>query len=308
MFGRLTVGFLIAFACIASAPAPPAAATTNSLASISVSQDTADKPQSKVWFYSGSWWAVLPSTAESPQGTWLWQLQPDLSWAAALHLSSATDARADVTLDGALAHVLLYGAAPELVSLEHSTATHTYEAWSLRPTNTPVSLPGSETASLAIDSTGRIWIATESGTSVHAHYADSPYTSFSGPVVLATGIAADDIAAVTALPDSTIGVLWSNQNTERFGFRIHLDSDGPTVWQADEVPASQSALNVGDGMADDHLNLAVGTDATLYAAVKTSYDTSGFPTIALLVRRPNGTWDDLYEVDTAGTRPVVVLN
>src|SRR5213079_3206105 len=30
--------------------------------------------------------------------------------------------------------------------------------------------------------------------------------------------------------------------------------------------------------------------------------------ISLLVRRPNGTWDDLYLVDTAGTRPVIVVD
>ncbi len=61
-------------------------------------------------------------------------------------------------------------------------------------------------------------------------------------------------------------------------------------------------------MADDHLNVAVAADGTLYAAVKTSYDKSGYPKIALLVRRPNGAWDNLYNVDTSGTRPIVVLS
>jgi hypothetical protein len=61
-------------------------------------------------------------------------------------------------------------------------------------------------------------------------------------------------------------------------------------------------------MADDHVHLAVASDGTLYAAVKTSYDSSGYPEIALLVRRPNGAWDNLYSVDTKGTRPIVVLD
>jgi len=61
-------------------------------------------------------------------------------------------------------------------------------------------------------------------------------------------------------------------------------------------------------MADDHLHVAVAADATLYAAVKTSYNTSGFPRVALLVRRPTGRWDDLHEVDEAGTRGIVLLN
>ena len=82
----------------------------------------------------------------------------------------------------------------------------------------------------------------------------------------------------------------------------------PASWSADEVPASQSALSVGLGMADDHLNVAVASDGTLYAAVKTSYDTSSYAKMALLVRRPGGTWDDLYTVDTSGTRAIVLLN
>jgi hypothetical protein len=61
-------------------------------------------------------------------------------------------------------------------------------------------------------------------------------------------------------------------------------------------------------MADDHLNVKVAADGTLYAAVKTSYDISGYPRIALLIRRPNGTWDDLYEVDGLGTRALVAIN
>ena len=61
------------------------------------------------------------------------------------------------------------------------------------------------------------------------------------------------------------------------------------------------------GMSDDHLNVAVAADGTLYAAVKTGYDSSSQPKIAFLVRRPNGSWDDLYEVDSSGTRPIVLL-
>ena len=61
-------------------------------------------------------------------------------------------------------------------------------------------------------------------------------------------------------------------------------------------------------MSDDHLNVAVASDGTLYFAVKTGYDNSNYPKIALLVRRPDGTWDDLHEVDTSGTRPIVLLN
>src|SRR5690606_10258187 len=38
------------------------------------------------------------------------------------------------------------------------------------------------------------------------------------------------------------------------------------------------------------------------------YDSSSHTVIGLLVRRPNGTWDPIHEVDRVGTRPVVLLN
>ena len=145
--------------------------------------------------------------------------------------------------------------------------------------------------------------------------SDSPYTAWNGPVTLATGtLYQDDISLVTALPGGTIGVLWSNQNTKRFGFKFHKDSDPVATWSADELPASQSANDsVGAGMADDHLNIAVASDGTLYAAVKTSYDTAGYPKIAMLVRRLNvstgaGVWDNLYGVSESGTRGIVLLD
>jgi hypothetical protein len=132
-----------------------------------------------------------------------------------------------------------------------------------------------------------------------------------GPIVLAQGTSTDDISAVKAmtLPGvPSIGVLWSNQTTKLFGFRLHIDGMSPLQWLPDEMPASQSALSVGSGMADDHLNMKVASNGTLYCAVKTSYNKSTFPQIALLVRQPGGTWDDLYYVADYGTRGIALLN
>src|SRR3989442_15920862 len=88
------------------------------------------------------------------------------------------------------------------------------------------------------------------------YYSPPPYSSFAGPVILASNTAVDDLDVVTALPNGTVGVLWSNQNTQRFGFKFHQDAPDPNTWSANEVPASQSALNIGGGMADAHLRLA----------------------------------------------------
>jgi hypothetical protein len=281
------------------------------LVRLSLSQTTGEKPQSKLWSHEGRWWAVLPSSSVSPSGTWLWRLGTDNRWTNMLRLSSSTSTKADVRVLGDVTHVLLHGSSPQLVSVEYVPGSQTYTPWLVRPTPTPISLSGSETATLEIDTGYRMWIAADSGSKVNVYHSEYPYAAFQGPITLASNTKSDDITAIAALPvpaPPKIGVLWSNQNTERFGFRVHRDSDPPGTWLADEVPASQSALNVGDGMADDHLNLKVASDGTLYAAVKTSYNNSKHPELALLVRRPNGEWDDLYQVDTGGTRPIVIVN
>jgi len=299
---------------LVAAPAARAVVTTT-LDTISISTSTGEKPQSKAWYHAETWWVVLPS--DSPAGTWIWRLESDDSFTAVLRLSTSRDSKADVLVVGGVTHVLLCDSSgsscsgsPELVSIEYDEVQHSYQAWSARPTATPVSLPGNETSTLAIDSTGRMWIATTDGGDVNVLYSDPPYTSISSPITINPGnvIDGDDISLVMAFGGDSVGVLWSDQNEKLFGFRQHWDADAPNVWSIDESPASQSSLNVGAGMSDDHLNVAVAADGTLYVAVKTGYDNSNYPKIALLVRRPDGTWDDLHEVDTSGTRPIVLLN
>ncbi|MHA7133389.1 LamG-like jellyroll fold domain-containing protein [Oerskovia turbata] len=303
----------------ASAPEPAAEAPTGPQAlaaaealtatAIPVSGNTGEKPQSKLWFAHDTWWAALASTSTAPAGTWVWRYDASAgTWTNVVRISDRTDVRADVKVAGDVAHILLHGPTTSLVSVEHVAASNTYQPWSQRPTATTVSLPGSETGTIDVDSTGRMWLASDTSTSIQARWSDAPYTTFSAPVTVASGVLDDDIGMVTAMPGGKIGVLWSNQSTKRFGFRTHTDGADPASWTADERPAQSSALNLGDGMADDHLNVAVASDGTLYAAVKTSYDTAGATVIGLLVRRPNGTWDPLREVDRLGTRPIVEID
>ncbi|MBD7999348.1 LamG-like jellyroll fold domain-containing protein [Oerskovia gallyi] len=292
-----------------SGPSALAAETALTTTAVPLSGNTGEKPQSKLWFAHDTWWAALASTSTTPAGTWVWRYdQAAGTWTNVVRISDRTDVRADVKVVGEVAHVLLHGPTTSLVSVEYVASSSSYQPWSQRQTATPVSLPGSETGTIDVDSTGRLWLVSDTSTSIQARYADSPYTSFSAPVTVASGVLDDDIGMVTALPGGKIGVLWSNQSTERFGFRTHVDGAAPATWTADEKPAQSSALDLGDGMADDHMNVAVASDGTLYAAVKTSYDSQGATVIGLLVRRPNGTWDPFYEVDRLGTRPIVEID
>ena len=276
------------------------------IAPLSINGSTGQKPQSKLWESDGDWWGVLPNGT----GTWLWRLD-STAWTPIVQLSSSTSSAADVKVDGDLAHILLFeGPTSELVTLEAKPGTpNGYDFWSVQPLNVTVPLGSSvETATIDIDSTGRLWVAYDRSTTIEVRYSDGPYTSFSAPITVASGITTDDISSIIAMPGGKIGVFWSNQNSERFGFRTHLDGTNPSTWTADEIPASQSAKGTGNGFADDHVHLATALDGTLYVAAKTSYDTSGSETVILLVRRPNGIWDNAYNVDNTGTRAVVVVS
>ena len=203
--------------------APFADLTCTTLTPLPVSANTGEKPQSKVWKHDGAWWAVLPTTAASPgSGTWLWKLN-GTTWTSVLELSNDTDTHADVLDSGTVTHILLYsGTSSELVSVQYGAGT--YAAWATRPAAAPITLDsGVETATIALDSAGRMWLASDATTDINVRWSDSPYSTWSAAITLATGVNSDDISVVTAMPGNKVGVLWSNQTTQRFGFKVHTD-------------------------------------------------------------------------------------
>ena len=287
------------------------------LSNISVSSDTGEKPQSKVWQYDGKHWTVLSQGGS----TYLWRLDGNF-WTRLSQLA-AFNSNADVKVVNNVVHILLYtGTEAHLVSRQYDPGNYNYTTWSPRQGTQRIHLDDdAETATLDIDGTGRMWvifngdddddgeedyIAPETD-NIFYKYSDYPYNFWSSRSTLFSGVDADDIGAVISMPGK-IGVLWANSNSQRFGFRTHLDGAPPSQWTQDEIPASQSAHNVGKGFSDDHINMALASDGTLFCAVKTSYDTSGYPVIGLLIRRPSGVWDDFYPVANIGTRPIVLLN
>ena len=276
--------------------------TALAVSSLNVTEDTGEKPQSKVWSHNGDWFAALPNSS----GTWIWRLDGS-NWTQVVKLTNSDSIHADVKTVGNLAHILLFdGSSTQLASVQYNAATRGYELWSGRAANASLALSNSaETATIDIDLTGRMWVCYETSNSVEVRYSDGNYSTWSGPINVATGITSDDIASVIAMPNGQIGVFWSNQSNSTFGFRTHTDGENPSTWNSAEIAAPQSQAS---RMADDHLNLAVAADGTLYVAAKTSFDGGGRPEIILLVRRPDGSWDPMYAVSNLGTRPVIVLS
>jgi hypothetical protein len=284
------------------------------IGTVSAFKDTGEKPQSKLWKHDNIWWSVIPVS----DGTYIYHLSGN-SWIQGLRLTTLKDFKADAKVDGDITHILLFNdGSTKLASVEYLYASNSYQFWTTRPSLVDIDLDGSgvETATIDIDNSSnkRMWLAYEGSTNINVLWSNSPYGTWNGPIVLETGVNTDDICAVTAFEGNKIGVLWSNQDEKKFQFSYHLDSEtygdprAPTNWSdIEEVTGPVS----GGHFADDHINLAVKNDGTLYAAVKTSYNdykTEDGPTIALLKRSTSGTWS-IYEVTNgSGTRPIALLD
>ncbi|MCP2043828.1 T9SS type A sorting domain-containing protein [Pontibacter sp. HSC-36F09] len=299
--------------CLLIIGAYPSFAQFNSitfLSQIPISANTGEKPQSKVWAYAGTFWTVLPDNT----GTHVWKLV-GTQWVSVLKISDKTTSKVDCKVVGEVTHVLLFHESnDENLPAYFDIVTLSYiaedENYSDHKAASNLSLGnGVETATFDIDGKGRMWLAYARANKVRVRYSDSPYSSWSDEKELTSGLKSDDICAVVALP-GRVGIFWSNQNSKKFGFMTHEDGVDTNTWSVVENVDHKTNGSREGGLADDHLNMAVANDGTLYCAIKTSYKHSDQPILGLFVRRPSGIWDNLYSVTKQGTRtrPIVILN
>jgi len=279
------------------------------LSTVQAEQNTGEKPQSKVWYYGGYWWAVIPVSS----GTYIYRLDGNTWTQLSLRLDSNTNLKADTKAVGDITHIILYQDSQhiaKLVSVQFVAGSPpTYEPWTVQPDLVDIPLDsGAETAVIDIDSNGRMWLASAGTTQIYVWWSDYPYTSWSNTnryQLNSADVKDDDICDITAFGGDKIGVLWSNQIDDKFHFRYHLDSEtDPKTWSTDKI----ASPGVSGSFSDDHINFAVSSDGTIYAAVKTSYDSGSDPTIALLERQTDGSWS-IYDVTNSGaTRPIALLD
>jgi len=277
------------------------------LSPVSAQHDSGEKPQSKVWYYGGYWWTVIPVST----GTYIYRLDGS-TWTQTLELSSSSDYKADTKAVGNVVHILLHNrinrSSADLISVEYDATTTppTYKLWTTRQTTVTINfISSAETVTIDIDNTGRMWLAHEASTDINVYSSDSPYSTWIAPTVLHTGVKSDDICAVTAFGGNKIGVLWSNQTAKQFQFKYHLDSESDaTIWSTMEIASPGQS----GSFADDHINFAV-SGGTIYAAVKTSYsDGPSNTTVALLERTGINTWNVYSVTNSAATRPIALLD
>jgi hypothetical protein len=272
---------------------------------IDLPNPTADKPQSKVWFFRDSWWACLPTLS----GNQIWK-RSSAGWTPIDDVDSPVRGQfghGDVYAVQDRAHIVLVsGQALTVVVMDYDEQRAGYVQVA-PPTTWPVPTSGSiETATITKDATGCLWVAYDFQQSVWVRASKGPAgAAWTAPILLGSGTSQDDICTITRLHGG-IGVIWSNQHKESVLFRFHRNDDSPQEWRQTQIVAQ------GGRTADDHLNCAVTDDGTLYVATKTSFDQLNRPLLSLRQRLPSGQWQShpyaRLTPNAEPTRPIVMVS
>ena len=309
VLAMLVAGTLLANSAGASA-APSYGTPSISYSGVS-NPPTSDKPQSKLWWNDGSWWADMWTTGSGwhiyrlDRGTQTWvdtgllndsrgSTLADTLWDGShLYIAShavtvSTDANPKVSLSGHPAYLYRYSYAGGSYTLDSGFPT-------------VITDNSSESMTIDEDTTGAVWATwTQVAGNSTSGFTNTVYvnssapggTSWTDPFVLPVSNpnpAPDDISAVVAYGNKKIGVMWSDQLTGSVWWATRTDGTDPNAASSWHLqPAIQ-----GKGQADDHLNLKTlqaDTTGRVFAAVKTSLnDTasdSSLPQLLLLVFKP----------------------
>jgi hypothetical protein len=268
-------------ASLVTLPAQAAAPTwyQDHLYSTGATAATADKPQSKVWYNDGSWWALM-----IPAGGTTVNIHKlvNHTWT---DTGTVVDTRVTSTGDALFSGSRLY-----VISRTSSTGagairlyrfTYAGGVYTKDLTN-QFGGAGSESATIDKDSDGRLWVTFTRGNVVYVTHSDVSQTTWVDPFRIAgadTDVAADDISAVIAF-EGKIGVLWSDQASNAMRFAYHVDGAADSSWTLETVLS-------GTAIADDHINIKslVGDrSGRIYAAVKTSKTVATDPIIYVVTR------------------------
>lgn len=278
---------------------------------------TIGKPQSKLWFNDGRWWAVMLDSGSTAfhifaldAGTQAWKDTGTV-------VDSRLFARSDVLWDGARLYIITAGPADyhsHAVRLRRYTYHPAEQRYVLDP-DFPVTLTdkGVKTVTLAKTADGALWIAYISNNRISVQRSDGDDQRWRAPFPLptnGTNVAADEV--VTIAYEDRLGLMWSNQNLDAVFFSSHKDGTPDEEWKETSTAAE------GLKYADDHISVrALGGPAgtTIYAAIKTSLDELPNlnlldPQILVVVLDPHGDWHRYVfsRVSDRHTRPLLLID
>src|SRR5829696_3972036 len=210
---------------------------------------TGEKPESKLWWNDGLWWA---SMFESTSRTWhifyLDRTANPKTWVdTGTVIDPRANSRADTLWDGSHLYVASHvfassntaaasGLPARLYRFSYDGSTNRYTLDSGFPAT--IGDYSSEALTLDKDSTGRLWATWTRGQSVYVNSSTTSDNNWGTPLILpvsnATNIDPDDIAALIAFR-GRIGVMWSSQKAATTYFTYHFDGDSRDTWSQPEA-------------------------------------------------------------------------
>src|SRR5690606_19620345 len=224
------------------------------------STPTGEKPESKLWWHDGRWWAVMYNGSAAEYRIY-WLNLSNQTWNdTGFATGNRGNDKVDVLWSQSsqklymVSHVFSTsaspsGAAPQLFRYSYNSGSKTYSLDAGFPVD--VGVGRMEALVIDQDSTGRLWIAYVQDrypTVAHSTTNDQTWSApFRVPGAAQTN--SDDIASVIAFGGNKIGVVWSNQNADAYHLAIHNDGAPVNQWTI------ETAIQ-GNNLVDDHINLA----------------------------------------------------
>ncbi|MFJ5696812.1 PKD domain-containing protein, partial [Arthrobacter sp. NPDC093139] len=328
-FSHLLVLSIVAAGGLVGVSGPAQAATvgTPSITYSGVSNPpTADKPQSKLWWNDGSWWANMWTTGS---GWSIYRLDRDTAtWVdTGVRSDSRGSSSSDTLWDGSKLYI-----ASNVVTSGSSASGQPARLYRYSYSGGSYSLDGgfpetisnnsSESLTIDKDSTGALWAtwtqATSTTNTVFVNSSGPGGTGWGTPFVV-PGAAdpnptPDDLSAIVAFKGDEIGIMWTDQATGTAHWATHRDGTDP---RAASSWRHREAIR-GNRQVDDHLNIkTLQADPTgrVYAAVKTGLnDGSTDPNLAqevLVVFKPGtGVFEQTTIARTGDcvSRPQILLD
>jgi hypothetical protein len=314
--GAIAALALLAAAC--GPTPPPKGDFTGPSYGSTASDPTGFKDESKLWHHDGTWWSVMYDSGVGDYFIYKLDKNTQVWSKTSTVLDTRASAHADVLFDGTKLYVLSH-VFKETAAVGATSVANLYRLsysggnWTLDTGFPRTAFRGQmEEATLAKDTTGRLWATWVEGETVkYVTSADgttwSAAADLPGPEAGANRLTNDDVSTIAAY-NGKVGIMWSAQQPNGFGtttfyLASHTDGAATTAWTT-EIAQTAAAL------ADDHVSLAATPDGTLRAAVKTSLPNGTDPIVKLLTRTPAGVWSSAtaWQKSDGVTNPLLVID
>jgi Ca2+-binding RTX toxin-like protein len=289
---------------------------------------TTSKPESKLWWNDGFWWASMFRSGEYR----IFRLnRRTQTWSdTGVVLDTRDSTRQDVLSTGSKLFVASHKYVPgttnttpgpndemRLSRFAYNAATNRYAA---TPDGTSdIDLEKSEALVIDRDSTGALWATwvQVDGSGHHVYVKKTNGNCVSGsfsncswgsPHTL-DNVGPDDISSVVRFDGNKVGVMWSNTSAGVTAMRFSFHTDGALVgtWSSTETVIGGPAT---PKFADDHINLKADSLGRVYAVTKTKFSSQANPGTILHRRAAAGGWSHatVSRASLGATRPIVVLD